>query len=198
MLYFIFKLIEYLSKSFKLYKKLKSEASIDFLTGLNNVRQFNHMFTIASQQAIRNKEYMSLLFLDIDHFKKINDTFGHSAGDIVLRDLAVILNRSCRVYDIVSRNGGEEFSILLLNCSANRALEVAERIRETIENNNFYISDKTFINITISIGISTYPNITNNIDKLLEHADIALYEAKGTGRNKTILYNSTRYLANVE
>ncbi|WP_097027155.1 diguanylate cyclase [Clostridium peptidivorans] len=190
MSYFIFKFTEYLSESVQLYKKLKSEATIDFLTGLNNVRQFDNMFNIVAQQIIRNDENLSLLFLDIDYFKKINDTYGHSCGDIVLRDLAVILLNTCRVYDIISRNGGEEFSVLLLNCPAAHALEVAERIRKNVESSKFHISDKVNINITISIGISTYPNITNNIDSLLEHADTALYEAKRAGRNKVVLYNS--------
>ncbi len=198
MSYFIFKFTEYLSESFKSYKKLKNEATIDFLTGLNNVRQFNNMFNITSQQTIRNKEHLSLLFLDIDHFKKINDTFGHNSGDIILKDLADILRSTCRIYDIISRNGGEEFSILLLNCPTSRALEVAERIRETVETHKFYISDKVSIDITISIGISTYPNITNDIGNLLEDADTALYEAKRLGRNKVVVHNKRIYLANVK
>lgn len=195
---FIFKFTEYLSESVQLHKKFKSEATIDFLTGLNNVRQFDNMFNIVAQQTIRNEQDLSLLFLDIDYFKKINDTFGHNSGDIVLRDLAVILRDTCRVYDIISRNGGEEFSVLLLNCPADCALEVAERIRKNVEGNKFYISDKVNINITISIGISTYPDITNNIDTLLEHADTALYEAKRTGRNKVVLYSNKDQLTNVK
>lgn len=190
MSYFIFKFTEYLSESVQLYKKLKSEATVDFLTGLNNVRQFDNLFNIAAQQTMRNKEYLSLLFLDIDYFKKINDTLGHSSGDIILRDLAIILRSTCKVYDIVSRNGGDEFSVLLLKCPSSRAMEVAERIRKNVEANKFHISDKVSINITVSIGISTYPNITNNIDDLLEHADTALYEAKRKGRNKVVLYNN--------
>jgi diguanylate cyclase len=188
MSYFIFKFTEYLSESVQLYRKFKSDATVDFLTGLNNVRQFDNMFNIAAQQTIRNKESLSLLFLDVDHFKKINDTFGHGSGDIILKDLATILLNTCRIYDIVSRNGGEEFSVLLLNCPTTRAFEVAERIRKNIEANKFHISDKISINITISIGISTYPNITNSIGDLLEHADTALYEAKRTGKNKVVLH----------
>lgn len=198
MSYFVFKFTEYLSQSVQLYRKLKSEATIDFLTGLNNVRQFDNMFNIVTQQTIRNGEELSLIFLDIDYFKKINDTFGHSFGDIVLKDLAVILRNTCRVYDIISRNGGEEFSVLLANCPAAHALEVAERIRKNVEGNKFHISDKVNINITVSLGISTYPSITNSIDGLLEHADSALYEAKKTGRNKVVLYNRKDELTNVK
>lgn len=190
MSYFVFKFTEHLSESAKLYRKFKSESTVDFLTGLNNVRQFDNVFNIVAQQAIRNEEYLSLLFLDIDHFKKINDTFGHSSGDIILRDLAAILRKTCRIYDIVSRNGGEEFSVLLLNCSTTHAFEIAERIRKNVEANKFHISDKVSINITISIGISTYPNITNNIGDLLEHADTALYKAKRIGKNKVVLHTN--------
>ena len=195
--YYTFKYTEHLSESIELFKKLKNEATIDFLTGLNNVRQFDNVFNSLAQQSIRKEEYLSLLFLDIDYFKKVNDTYGHSSGDSILKDLAIILRSTCRVYDTVSRNGGEEFSILLLDCPASQALEIAERIRKNVEVNKFHISDKVSINITISIGISTYPNTTNNIDNLLEHADTALYEAKRTGRNKVILYNSKHQLTNV-
>jgi diguanylate cyclase len=198
MAYFVFRYTEYLRESTVLYRRLKNEATVDFLTGLNNVRQFDNIFNVVAQQVMRNKEYLSLLFLDIDSFKKINDTYGHISGDIILRDLAVILRNTCRDSNIVSRNGGEEFSVLLLDCPSARALEVAERIRKNVESNKFHISDKVSINITISIGISTYPNITNNIDNLLKHADNALYEAKRTGRNKVVLYNNRYQLENVE
>lgn len=190
MSYFTFIYTEYISESVKLFVKFKNEATVDFLTGLNNVRQFDKMFNIVAQQAIRNEENLSLIFLDIDFFKKINDTHGHNCGDIILKKLADILRNSCRVYDIVSRNGGEEFSVLLSNCEAHSAMEIAERIRKTVESNKFYISNKVFINITISIGVSTYPNLTQNLDELSEHADNALYKAKRTGRNKVVLYNN--------
>ena len=89
---------------------------------------------------------------------------------------------------MVSRNGGEEFSILLLDCSSSHAIEIAERLRRKVETHKFNISDKVNLSITISIGVSTYPDTTNKINDLLEHADKALYEAKRTGRNKVVLY----------
>jgi diguanylate cyclase len=190
MSYFAFKYTEYINESVGLFKKFKNEATVDFLTGLNNVRQFDKIFNIVAQQAIRNEEHVSLIFLDIDLFKRINDTYGHSCGDIILKDLADILRTTCRVYDIVSRNGGEEFSVLLNNSQVYRAMEIAERIRKAVETNKFYISNKTFINITISIGVSTYPSVTQNLDELSEHADNALYKAKRTGRNKVVLYSN--------
>ncbi|WP_406540839.1 GGDEF domain-containing protein [Clostridium ljungdahlii] len=131
---------------------------------------------------------MSLIFLDIDYFKEINDKYGHGSGDIVLKNLANILTNTCRAFDIISRNGGEEFSVLLLNCPTADAIQVAERIRQNVEAYSFHISNKTTIHITISIGVSTYPSLTNNIDNLLSDADTALYKAKNEGRNKIILY----------
>jgi len=188
--YFVFKYTEYLRESVKIHRKLKNEATVDFLTGLNNVRQFEKDFKNFSQLIMRKNEYLSLLFLDIDFFKNVNDTYGHCSGDIVLKNLATILRDTCRGFDIISRNGGEEFSVILLDCSALNAVKIAERIRENIETNKFYISDKVNISVTISIGVTTYPDITDNINNLIKNADTALYEAKRTGRNKTCLYSS--------
>ena len=174
----------------KLNKKLKNEATKDFITGLNNVRYFDTSFNSISELTLRKKEKLSLLFLDIDFFKKVNDTYGHNKGDIVLKGLAEIFIDTVRVFDVVSRNGGEEFSILLLDCSSSHAIEIAERLRKKVEAHKFNISDKINLSITISIGVSTYPDTTNRVDDLLEHADQALYEAKRTGRNKVVLYNN--------
>lgn len=184
----IFIYTEYLCESVKLNRKLKNEATKDFLTGLNNVRQFDTSFNSISQLTLRKEENLSLLFVDIDFFKKINDTYGHNQGDIVLKGLAEILINTVRVFDVVSRNGGEEFSILLLDCSATHAVQIAERLRKKVEAHKFNISDKENLSITISIGVSTYPHTTKNIDELLEDSDKALYEAKRTGRNKVVLY----------
>lgn len=181
---------ENLIKTVQLNNKFKDEATKDFLTGLNNVRCFDTSFNSISQLALRKEENLSLLFVDIDFFKKVNDTYGHNIGDLVLKGLAEILIDTVRIFDVVSRNGGEEFSILLLDCSCSHAIEIAERLRKKVEVHKFNISDKANLSITISIGVSTYPNTTNKIDDLLEDADKALYEAKRTGRNKVVLYNS--------
>lgn len=190
----VFIYTEYLSESVRINKRLKNEATKDFLTGLNNVRQFDSSFNSISQLALRKGEKLSLLFLDIDFFKKVNDTYGHNKGDIVLKTLAEILVDTLRIFDIVSRNGGEEFSILLLDCPANHAVEIAERLRKKVETHKFIISDEVSLNITISIGVSTYPDTTNIIDNLLEDADKALYEAKRTGRNKVVLFKQINNL----
>lgn len=191
--YFVYRYTEYLCEIVEFHNKLTNEATVDFLTGLNNVRQFDKTFNSVSQQTIRNGENLSLLFLDIDYFKKVNDTYGHSSGDIILKDLAYILKDANRGYDVISRNGGEEFSVLLVDCSASNAVRIAERIRKNVESNKFYISKEVSIRVTISIGVSTYPNITNDIDMLVENADLALYQAKRTGRNKVVLYNNKSF-----
>lgn len=188
--YISIKYADYIIETVKIYEKLKNEAAKDYLTGLNNVRQFDKSFSSISQMTVRKEEELSLLIIDIDFFKKVNDTYGHDVGDKVLKSLAPILLDTCRAYDVVSRNGGEEFSILLLDCSASKAVKIAERLRKNVEKNDFHISVNKSINITISIGISSYPELTGQIDNLYKDADIALYEAKHAGRNKVVLFNN--------
>jgi len=122
--------------------------------------------------------------IDIDFFKKVNDTYGHAEGDIVLRELGEILLKNCRNFDIVSRNRGEEFTILLLDCPKIRAVQIAKRVRSGVEAHPFIISDETQININVSIGAANYPEDTNEVENLLKIADMTLYTAKHTGRNK--------------
>ena len=107
----------------------------------------------------------------------------------MLKELAQILIDTCRIYDVVSRNGGEEFSILLLDCSADKALQIAERVRKNVEKYSFKITEKIVVSITISIGIASYPEKIENINFLSENADKALYQAKRAGRNQVVLYN---------
>lgn len=190
--YFILKYADYMIETVQIYHKLKQEVIKDYLTGLNNVREFDNSFNSISQMTIRKEEDLSLLFIDIDFFKKINDTYGHNSGDCVLRGLAQILLDTCRVYDIVSRNGGEEFSIILMDCTASKAVQIAERIRKKVEKYNFEISDKETVNITVSIGIASYPEKTKQTNNLPENADTALYQAKRSGRNKVILYDNEK------
>lgn len=191
--YISIKYADYIFETVRIYQKLRNEATKDYLTGLNNVREFDNSFNNISQRAVRKEEELSMLFIDIDFFKKINDTYGHNAGDTILKSLALILLDTCRAYDVVSRMGGEEFSIILLDCSDSKAVKIAERLREKVEDNDFYISDNKFIKITISIGIASYPNMTTQVDNLLEMADTALYQAKNTGRNKVVLFNNEEH-----
>ncbi|MFL0196006.1 diguanylate cyclase [Clostridium sp. WILCCON 0269] len=177
-------LLSYVKISNELYRMYKKDSAKDFLTDLNNVRKFDSLLNDAMKNAKEKCEKLSLLMIDINFFKKVNDTYGHARGDIVLRELAKILLKNSRSFDIVSRNGGEEFTVLLLDCPEIQALQIAERVRSSVRTHPFVLSNETQINITISVGVASYPEATNEIEKLLELADMALYTAKRTGRNK--------------
>lgn len=166
------------------FEKLREEAAKDYLTGLNNVRSFDKAFNELLKKARENDESIGLLAIDVDYFKKVNDTFGHAAGDAVLRELSAILGRSVRDFDVIGRVGGEEFSVILRDCGSRRSTEIAERIRGNVDNHKFLLPCGTLINITVSIGIAVYPATIADIELLKEKADEKLYEAKHMGRNK--------------
>jgi diguanylate cyclase len=167
--------------------KLKEEAAKDYLTGLNNVRSFDRAFNSLLNKARQNDESIALLTIDVDLFKKVNDNYGHMAGDSVLRELAAILGNSIRDFDVVARVGGEEFSVILRDCGAARSKEIAERIRKNVEGTKFNLPCGNIIEITISVGIAVYPATIADIDLLKEKADEKLYEAKRSGRNKVCI-----------
>jgi len=175
---------EYLRQTNRLYLQLKEQSTTDFLTGLNNHRQFDAAYNECLQKVMETEEKLSLMMIDIDHFKHINDTYGHDAGDVVLQQLGKVLKQSARSFDIVSRNGGEEFSILLPDCPHHYALDIAERIRKTIANYPFLLPSKEQLHVTVSIGVATYPDNALNAKEILKDADDSLYMAKRTGRNK--------------
>ena len=124
------------------------------------------------------------MIMDIDFFKKVNDTYGHPAGDLILKKVSELIKAGLRQTDIASRYGGEEFAAILLKSDLNKACQIAERIRNSVENYNFIISGNAKVNVTISGGIANYPSNTDNKKTLIEKADKALYYAKKTGRNK--------------
>lgn len=169
------------------YKRLSEESTTDYLTDLNNVRGFDIEFNKAINHCTRRNARLSFLMLDIDFFKKINDTYGHATGDEILKMLSKILVTTCRPFDIISRNGGEEFSVILIDCPMNHAHEVAERVRHAVESYDFAVKSGS-IKLTISIGVSSFPEMTEDPEVLIEFADKALYQAKQTGRNKVMLY----------
>ncbi|MBF0707257.1 diguanylate cyclase [Alkalihalobacillus hwajinpoensis] len=176
---------EHLRKINHLFKEYKKSATIDPLTGLNNVRSFDDALNRAIQEATANDEKpLSLLVIDIDHFKKVNDTYGHASGDIVLTQFGKTLRSAARLNDIVSRNGGEEFTILLGDCTNREALEIGERVRSLIEENSFAINKDVSIHITASLGASTFPETVQSPAQLYREADEALYHAKRSGRNR--------------
>lgn len=180
----VYILLNYVKTSNDLYKMYRKDSTKDFLTGLNNTRQFDKLLNEAYKRAIANSEKLSCLMIDIDHFKRVNDTYGHAIGDIVLKELADILKIKCRTFDIVGRIGGEEFCVLLPDCPKDHAAEVAWRIRDAVRTHAIHIGQGRNINITISIGVSTFPDTVPDVNYLKEKADVALYTAKQSGRDK--------------
>jgi two-component system, cell cycle response regulator len=167
-----------------LLEKVNFMAITDALTGLYNRRRFLDVLTSEHERARRYGTPFSLIMIDIDYFKKINDNFGHDVGDAVLREVADILLKSIRDIDTASRYGGEEFMIILPNTDKEHARIVAERMRQAIENHNFSGVNRK---ISVSIGISGMPDAkVENEDKLIRCADFAMYRAKQLGRNRTI------------
>jgi len=174
------------------YAEVLKHATLDALTGLNNRRQFEIRLKQEYASAIRQKHSLCAMMIDIDFFKKINDTYGHSTGDKVLKTVAKVIQNQLREYDIPSRYGGEEFCILLPQTRIEEANIVAQRLRLAIEKTNIescsekYSQNKN-ISVTISIGLAQLKEPESGED-LYNRADKALYEAKTRGRNRVIVY----------
>ncbi|WP_333652090.1 diguanylate cyclase [Dissulfurispira sp.] len=162
----------------------------DYLTGLYNRRFFMERFFEEMAWSVRYKEPLSLMMLDIDFFKKINDTYGHGCGDEILKQISNALLSVLRTEDIVARYGGEEFIILLPNTNPEGALTAAEKLRVTVQDKNFLCeSGDIRLSVTISIGVTTYNGETElSPDRLIGQADGALYSAKEGGRNRVVVY----------
>lgn len=167
-------------------QELEHLATHDALTDFFNRNQMNALLEIEIERAKRYKHNLGLLLLDVDHFKRINDEYGHQAGDLVLITLAETLKKSVRTIDHVARYGGEEFLIIMPETNVEMALVSAERIRAKIEDSSVPLADGREINLTCSIGVSAYPTSGENLDRLLSAADKALYSAKNLGRNRVI------------
>lgn len=168
----------------RLEEELQRQAHMDYLTGLPNRRSFMDRGEIELARILRYESPLSILMLDIDHFKKINDTYGHQSGDLVLASVASTFQEVLRNVDISGRLGGEEFAVILPETGIEKATEVAERLREIISADKVTLTDGIEINYTVSIGVATLIEKTSNINMLLNEADKALYKAKQTGRNR--------------
>ncbi len=171
-------------------ERLKYLGLIDPLTGVNNRRFFDQRLVEEVTSVIRANAEISCLFIDIDYFKKINDNYGHQTGDDILKKVAQIIRELLRSTDVVARYGGEEFTVLLSHKGKQKAGEIAERIRETIEQRIFPVPEHGDIKVTTSIGmnslsITEHEGDVNDIAALfVERADRALYQAKNNGRNR--------------
>jgi len=162
----------------------------DSLTGLFNRKHLSDSLRGEIARSKRHKHPFGVLMVDIDHFKKYNDEYGHLAGDEVLRKMADIFRRSIRECDYTARYGGEEFLIVLPETNSDSALKAAERIRGMVEKEQFNLKDET-LRLTISIGVAAYPLHGSNPDSLIDAADTALYRAKEGGRNRVVLAEKT-------
>jgi diguanylate cyclase (GGDEF)-like protein len=174
--------LEERARQAELYEKL---AHTDGLTDLYNYRFFHQLLTIEMSRAQRFQRPLSLIMLDVDHFKTYNDVYGHPAGDRALRQIAALLQRSSRRYDLVARYGGDEFVIILPETRKGTAAEVAERIRAAVEQRD--TTDGDMVpggRLTTSLGIASFPEDALDTAELIRKADRALYQAKAGGRNR--------------
>lgn len=163
-------------------------ASIDSLTGAFNRRTFMEMAERELARAKRSGQPLGLMFLDVDHFKAVNDTYGHLSGDLVLREFKLVAERCLRQQDVLGRYGGEEFCVLLPDTDHAGAQVLAERMRQDIEKTMLCLPGGETLRITVSIGVSTIARGLDavTIDKLIESADCAVYQAKQQGRNRVV------------
>lgn len=168
-------------------KKLEELALTDELTGIGNRRYFMSNLEVEVERCRRTGSKASVIMLDIDHFKSINDQYGHNAGDIILKQVVGKVSENVRATDSLGRIGGEEFAILVVNTGAQDAGSFAERVRRCIENSSVSIDGKN-LQITVSFGVSEIRPSTDNVKKLLARADEALYKAKEGGRNRVSIY----------
>lgn len=173
------------------HERIRYIGLIDPLTGVNNRRYFDQRLIEEVKRSKRNREPLACLFLDIDFFKKVNDTYGHQTGDEVLASVSKIIHEELRQNDVLARYGGEEFTALLTNTGIEKACDIAERIRSRLATNGVVVN-ATLIKITLSIGVAVLSSDTNSDDgdndanKLVANADKALYNAKNSGRNRVI------------
>ncbi|MCD7879789.1 MAG: GGDEF domain-containing protein, partial [Candidatus Gastranaerophilales bacterium] len=169
------------SRDFEYTYKL---ATTDGLTELYNHRFFQEQIRVKIKQSEKLKNNFSLILIDIDFFKKFNDKYGHQAGDAVLKHVAATLKKSVRAEDFVCRYGGEEMTIILNNTPKETGVSIAKKICETIASRKYPLTPDLEVNITISLGVSTYPENGKTPAELIEYADKCLYKAKENGRNQ--------------
>jgi diguanylate cyclase (GGDEF)-like protein len=171
----------------KLRESLRWQSIRDSLSGLFNRRYMEESFEREMRRAVRNQRPLSVLMMDIDHFKNFNDSFGHEAGDTLLTALGVFLRSHTRGEDIACRYGGEEFALILPDAPHGFAYKRAEQLREEVKNLHIQYHGLALEKITLSIGVSSYPEDGDSPDNLLRIADAALYRAKTEGRNRVVV-----------
>ncbi len=179
-------------KHSQVISSMKDMAIYDTLTRVFNRRHLNQVLEDELRSAFRKKQPLSIIMVDIDHFKAINDRYGHDEGDRALIHIASILKESIRKNDIVARFGGEEFLVMLPRAMMKDAVVIAERIRRSVESTPLSV-DGEEVRLTVSLGVAAVPVIwPESKEELIKCADTALYEAKGKGRNRVCLHVPTK------
>lgn len=181
----------------RLMENLRDSTLRDPMTGLNNRRFLEEYVETLVSSVHRKRTHVAILMLDLDYFKMVNDTYGHDAGDAVLKALSSLLKQSVRASDLVIRYGGEEFLIILIDSEGQAADNVAEKIRLAVENLKVQIAGIT-LQKTISIGIADFPTDSDTFWQAVKFADVALYQAKETGRNRVVRFNPAMWTDNKE
>lgn len=172
------------------YDKLNLEANTDRHTGCYNKTYFNNRIDLEVKKSKVTGEPLSLIIFDLDHFKKLNDNFGHDAGDFVLKEMAgLIRNKGVRELDVFARYGGEEFVILLPKTNLKQAYDIAERLRKQLEEHEF-MYETTRLPVTASIGVADYRQGVTSGTELFKRADQAVYKSKQGGRNQVQFYRA--------
>jgi diguanylate cyclase (GGDEF)-like protein len=177
-------------RHFQRFSSIKNMATYDTLTGLYNRRYFEERLEVEAEKSFYSGISLSLVMVDIDHFKKVNDTFGHTEGDQILCKISSLLKNSVRRKDTVARYGGEEFILILPEAGLEQSYVIAERIRQSVENTPFEVG-RAQVNLTLSMGISSFPSHrVKSKEELVKMADQALYDAKRGGRNKVCIFTA--------
>jgi diguanylate cyclase (GGDEF)-like protein len=172
----------------RLREKLRNQSIRDPLTGLFNRRYLEESLELECSRAERSKQPITVVMVDVDHFKRFNDTFGHDAGDLVLKNIGELLRRSIRQGDVACRYGGEEFMLVFPGTSASEAVGVAERVREGARRLEIVYRNQTLGRITVSLGVAAYPMAGETPAELIDAADQTLYAAKNAGRDRVELF----------
>jgi diguanylate cyclase (GGDEF)-like protein/PAS domain S-box-containing protein len=180
-----------ISERLRLQAELKKMAIIDPLTGINNRGEIERLLSVEIERAGRYRRPLAVLMVDIDHFKSINDTYGHPIGDIVLKAACKQMALDLRSSDFLGRYGGEEFLIVLPETNLSVTQSIAERLRHQLSKLTIPVNQKDAISFTVSIGAAGYPESAASSEKLIQIADGLLYRAKNEGRNRVVVTNET-------
>jgi diguanylate cyclase (GGDEF)-like protein len=175
----------------RMYTEMEKLATIDGLTQIANHRKFQDIMSLEMERSQRYNTPLTLLLMDIDHFKKFNDTYGHPVGDLVLQMVAKALQGSIRNTDYCARYGGEEFVVVLIQTDEEQSRILAERVRKAVESMQVRNDDKV-LKVTVSIGSATFPTDAGDKQGLIDNADKAMYASKQSGRNRVSFFSQVK------